>query len=86
MKSFEERLGRLELLSQKLKDGGCSLEEAVAMFEEGIQLARSLEKELSRIERRIEIMVNEPEKKGEEPALELFPDLSEDGGSPPVPD
>jgi exodeoxyribonuclease VII small subunit len=81
MKSFEERLDRLEVLSQKLKDGQCPLEEAVALFEEGIRLARGLEKELARIERKIEIMVNEPEKKGEEPALELFPELSsEEGG------
>ena len=80
MKSFEDRLSRLEALSRKLKDGGCPLEEAVTMFEEGVRLARGLEKELARIERRIEIMVNEPEKKGEEPALELFPELSEEGG------
>ncbi len=81
MKSFEDRLNRLELLSQKLKDGGCPLEEAVAMFEEGIRLARGLEKELSRIERKIEIMINEPDKKGEEPAMELFPELSEEEGA-----
>jgi exodeoxyribonuclease VII small subunit len=83
MKSFEERLQRLETLSEKLKEGQISLEEAVAVFEEGMKLARELEKELARIERKVEILVNEPEKKkggGTEPDLQLFPELDEDKG------
>ena len=59
MKSFEERLNRLEELSEKLKTGNVPLEEAVSLFEEGIKLARGLEKELSKIERKVEILVNE---------------------------
>ena len=81
MKSFEERLARLEALSEKLKEGKIPLEEAVSVFEEGMKLARELEKELSRIERKVEILVNEPEKKktgGEEPDLQLFPELDEE--------
>lgn len=86
MKSFEERLQRLETLSEKLKEGKIPLEEAVSVFEEGMKLARELEKELGRIERKVEILVNEPEKKkgekdaGEEPDLQLFPELDEDKG------
>ena len=78
MKSFEERLARLEELTEKLKIGKVSLEEAVSLFEQGIKLSRGLEKELSRIERKIEVLVNEPEKDNEEPVLELFPELSEE--------
>lgn len=81
MKSFEERFKRLENLSEKLREGQIPLEEAVSIFEEGMKLAKELEKELAKIERKVEILVNEPEKKGgtaEEPALELFPEL-EDG-------
>lgn len=81
MKSFEERLARLEALSEKLKEGKIPLEEAVSVFEEGMKLARELERELSRIERKVEILVNEPEKKksgGEEPDLQLFPELDEE--------
>ena len=81
MKSFEERFNRLENLSEKLREGQIPLEEAVSIFEEGMKLAKELEKELAKIERKVEILVNEPEKKGgtaEEPALELFPEL-EDG-------
>ncbi len=76
MKSFEERLTRLETLNEKMKEGDVPLDEAVRLFEEGIKLARGLEKELSKIERRIEILTNEPEsKEQEEPNLELFSDL-----------
>ncbi|HOV63595.1 MAG TPA: exodeoxyribonuclease VII small subunit [Spirochaetia bacterium] len=72
MKSFEERLKRLEELNEKLKAGSIGLEEAVGIFEEGIRLAKGLEKDLAKIERRIEILVNEPEKPEDKPNLELF--------------
>jgi exodeoxyribonuclease VII small subunit len=81
MKSFEDRLNRLESLSEKLREGKIPLEEAVSLFEEGMKLAKDLEKELAKIERKVEILVNEPEKKGagpQEPALELFPELEEE--------
>jgi exodeoxyribonuclease VII small subunit len=72
MKSFEERLNRLEELNEKLKIGNIGLEEAVEIFEEGIKLAKGLEKDLAKIERKIEILVNEPEKPEDKPNLELF--------------
>ena len=65
MKSFEDRLNRLESLSEKLREGKIPLEEAVSIFEEGMKLARDLEKELAKIERKVEVLVNEPEKKGD---------------------
>lgn len=78
MKKFEQRLARLEELSEKLREGAIPIEEATAYFEEGIKLARGLEKDLSRIERKVEILVNEPDAPEEEPTLELFPDATED--------
>ncbi len=77
MKNFEERLTRLEELADKMREGNIPLDDAVAMFEEGIGLAKGLEKDLIRIEKKIEILVNEPEKTGDEPALELFPELKD---------
>jgi exodeoxyribonuclease VII small subunit len=77
-KNFEERLERLEELSEKLRDGKIPLEEAVSLFEEGIRLAKSLEKDLGRVERRVEILTKEPEVDDEEPHLSLFPELSDD--------
>jgi exodeoxyribonuclease VII small subunit len=81
MKSFEERLSRLEQLAEKLKAGGVPLEEAVALFEEGIRLARDLSKELSKVERKVEILLNEPGRKADgvvEPDLGLFPEGEEE--------
>jgi exodeoxyribonuclease VII small subunit len=77
VKSFEERLQRLEELVAKIREGEVSLDEAVGAFEEGIKLAKSLEKDLSKVERRIEILVNEPDSPDEKPTLELFPELEE---------
>jgi exodeoxyribonuclease VII small subunit len=82
MKSFEDRLNRLESLSEKLREGKIPLEEAVSIFEEGMKLAKELEKELEKIERKVEILVNEPEARGgsttsQEPVLELFPELEQ---------
>ncbi|HUX20528.1 MAG TPA: exodeoxyribonuclease VII small subunit [Spirochaetia bacterium] len=78
MKGFEERLTRLEELNEKISEGNIPLDEAVALFEEGIKLAKGLEKDLSKVERKVELLVNEPETAEDEPNLELFPDLSSD--------
>ena len=80
--SFEERLARLEALGERLREGSVPLEEATALFEEGVKLARGLEKELSKVERKIEILTNEPTKADDEPSLELFPGLDSDETGP----
>ncbi len=72
MKTFEERLSRLEDLNDTMREGKIPLEEAVSLFEEGIKLAKGLEKDLNKIERKIEILVNKPEAPEEKPNLELF--------------
>lgn len=76
MKKFEERLSELEELNEKMKEGEVPLDEAIGLFERGIKLAKGLEKDLSKIERKIEILVNEPESPEEDPNLELFEDES----------
>ncbi|MGA2479663.1 MAG: exodeoxyribonuclease VII small subunit [Spirochaetia bacterium] len=75
---FEQRLERLEYLAERLREGSIPLEEAVALFEEGMKLSTSLEKDLSRLERRVEILTQEPATANEEPGLELFPELSDE--------
>ncbi len=77
MKSFEDRLKRLEEISQQIRDGEIPLEKAAELFEEGVTLARGLEKELNRIDRKVQQLINEPAEPGEKPVLELFPELSE---------
>lgn len=75
MKNFEERLERLETISEEINEGGVSLDKALALFEEGIKLAKSLEKDTGKIERRIEILLNQPTEPDDKPNLELFEDL-----------
>ena len=73
--SFEERLERLETLGDKIKKSDISLDEAIKAFEEGIVLARVLQKDLEKLENRVEILMNgtEPETLSEKkPELGLF--------------
>jgi exodeoxyribonuclease VII small subunit len=60
MKKFEERLARLEELAETIRKPDLALEEAVAVFEEGVKLSKGLEKDLQRIEGRVEILLNQP--------------------------
>ena len=74
-KTFEERLGRLEELGDEIKKNDIPLDDAIKVFEEGIKLARALEKDLEKIESRIEILMNNAEASSEEEAeLGLFDD------------
>ena len=70
--SFEERLARLEEIVEALRTGEVGLDEALSIFEEGMRLSKGLEKELEKIERRVEILMNEPESPEDSPELELF--------------
>ncbi len=86
MKNFEERLQELEEVGERIREGKISLDEAVKEFERGIRLAKGLEKDLARIERKVEVLVNEPDEPGEKPVLELFPELSQAAGGPAEPE
>ena len=57
-KSFEERLERLEELGDEIRKTDIPLDNAIKAFEEGIKLAFDLEKDLEKIESRIEILMN----------------------------
>ena len=80
MIQFEERLERLESLSERIRSPDLPLEEALACFEEGISLAKRLEKDIDKIEGKIQILMNQPSTAEEKPELELFgdQDLGED--------
>jgi exodeoxyribonuclease VII small subunit len=79
MRKFEERLERLEELAQRIKEPELPLEEAIAVFEEGVKLSKGLERDLDRIQGKVEILLGTavgPE--GEEkPELELFEEEGE---------
>ena len=73
MKNFEERLERLEVLGEQIRKTDIPLDEALKAFEEGIKLARTLEKDLEKIDSRIEILMNSVEAPADDsPELELF--------------
>jgi exodeoxyribonuclease VII small subunit len=81
-KTFEERLERLEELGDEIRKTDIPLEDAIKAYEEGIKLVRTLEKELEKIESRIEILRNgttgdddsEEERTDDSPILGLFDD------------
>jgi exodeoxyribonuclease VII small subunit len=52
--SFEDSVGRLEQIVQRLESGELPLEDAVALFEEGVRLARATQRQLEAAERRVE--------------------------------
>ena len=83
MTNFEEKLEKLESLSENIKQSDISLEDALKNFEEGIKLAKSLEKELDKMEGKIQILMNgdEAESKEKKPELGLFDDSAEITGT-----
>ena len=54
--SFDDGLDRLEALVQQLESGNLSLEDALARFEEGVQLSQTLQKQLAEAQRRVEVL------------------------------
>ena len=61
---FEKKLSRMEEISKALSDPETDLQKAVDLYEEGMKLANEVDTELSKIERRIEIVTSRP---GENP-------------------
>jgi exodeoxyribonuclease VII small subunit len=53
---FEERLGELEAIVDKLEAAEIPLEEALELFEKGIGLVRHLTTHLDEVERKLEVL------------------------------
>ncbi len=75
MKKFEERLSRLEELAEKIQENDLPLEDAVAVFEEGVKLAKGLERDLDKVQGRVEVLLNQGADIEEKPELGLFADV-----------
>jgi exodeoxyribonuclease VII small subunit len=54
---YEEIVQRLTKVVERLEGGGLSLEESIAAFEEGIQLARAGAQKLEEAERKVETLL-----------------------------
>jgi exodeoxyribonuclease VII small subunit len=66
---FESALARLEEIVGKLENANLSLDDAMKLFEEGVQLSRDCQKYLEQAEGKVEILLK---KAGGEMAAEPF--------------
>ena len=67
MPKFEESLERLEKIVDELEKGNVPLEQALKLFEEGMQLSSSCRKELEEAEGKVEILLKQNGKLQPEP-------------------
>lgn len=74
---FERSLARLEEVVQKLEGANLSLEDAMKLFEEGVQLSRECQKQLAEAEARVEILLKKAD--GKLVAEPFEPDEEEKG-------
>ena len=66
---FEQSLARLEEVVRKLESANLPLDQAMKLFEEGMQLSRDCQKQLEQAEARVEILLK---KAGGEIVAEAF--------------
>lgn len=67
MARFEDSLQRLEKIVDELEKGNVPLEQALKLFEEGVQLSASCRKELEEAEGKVEILLKQNGKLQPEP-------------------
>ena len=67
MARFEDCLQRLEQIVDDLEKGNVPLEQALKLFEEGVQLSASCRKELEEAEGKVEILLKQKGKLQPEP-------------------
>jgi exodeoxyribonuclease VII small subunit len=57
--AFEENLKRLEQIVDQLENKEAPLEQSLALFEEGVRLARGCQKTLEEAKKKVEVLVKE---------------------------
>lgn len=72
--SFESDMARIEEITNKLRDRNTPLEEALKLFEEGTVLAKKADRSLSKMERKVEILVGAADENAENIELTDFAD------------
>ncbi len=60
-KTFEQAMKQLEQIVQDLESGDLPLEKGIKKFEEGIQLSKFCSKKLDETEKRITILMQDPD-------------------------
>ena len=67
---FEEGLRKLENIVNTLDEGQVSLDEALGLFKEGLNLTKRLSKTLDDIERKVEVLVKKDDGSIDKPFLQ----------------
>jgi exodeoxyribonuclease VII small subunit len=62
LKDFEQALARLEEIVNKLEQGELALEEALQLFEEGMNISRFCGERLDEAQRKVEMLVKSSQK------------------------
>jgi len=57
--NFEELIEKLEAITNKLENDKLSLDESVALFEEGMKLSKKCNTKLEEAEKKITMLINE---------------------------
>lgn len=58
MATFEEQITKLEETVRLLERGDVSLDESLALFEQGIKLTKSCQEQLDKAEKKVKILIN----------------------------
>jgi len=58
-KSYEEAMGELEAIVERLEKGELTLDESIDLFQKGMELSRYCGKKLDEVERRIRILIED---------------------------
>lgn len=61
MADFEKSIKDLETIIEKLSTGDLSLKESVELYEKGVKLSKSMEKQLNENEKKISIILEDKE-------------------------
>ena len=73
IKDFESASAELETIVKKMEDGDLTLEQALELYERGVQLSRFCQAKLEEAERRLEILNERGEIRPVPPAMGLTP-------------
>lgn len=57
--SFEQAMRELEQIVDKLEAGEVPLEEAIALFQDGMKLSKSCHEKLQKVEKQVQLLVEE---------------------------
>jgi exodeoxyribonuclease VII small subunit len=62
-KKFEDAIGDLEKIVERLESGELSLEDSLAAFEDGVRLIKICNQKLAEVEKKIELLVKDKDGK-----------------------